>query len=248
MSNETARSPELSIIVPCFNEEGNVHPTAKALSDLIARFRLDAEVLMVDDCSEDRTREEILALADADPRFRLVTKPLPRGMGASIRAAIAAARGQWAVMVNGDLSDPLEAIPKFREKIMDARCDLVLLNRYSNDEDYRTIRWSYRFFQLGFRFLMRCAIGMPQRDVTYGFRAFRLDFVRRLKLESVGFEISPECSLKAYFVGGKIGEVTGQQGRRTVGASKFFFRRVFKGYFQIFLRGVLHRLRLRKLV
>ena len=146
------------------------------------------------------------------------------------------------------LSDPLEAIPAFREKILKDGCDLVLLNRYSNDMDYRAIRWSYRFYQFWFRVLVRTMVGMPYRDITYGYRAFRLDFARRLNLTSDGFEISPESSIKTYLLGGRIGEVAGQPGRRKIGKSKFYFRRVFKGYFYYLVRGALHRLRLRKIV
>jgi dolichol-phosphate mannosyltransferase len=241
-------SPELSVIVPCYNEQGNVRPTGAALGKILKSYGLDAEVLMVDDCSQDATRAEIQELSEADPRFRLVTKQLPRGMGAAIRAAIHEARGQWAVMVNGDLSDPLEAIPQFRENILRDGCDLVLLNRYSNDEDYKKIKWSYRFYQFWFRWLLWVMVGMRFRDVTYGYRAFRLDAVRRLNLESDGFEISPECSIKIYLAGGKIGEVSGQCGHRTIGKSKFYFRRVFRGYFLCLARGLLHRLHIRRLV
>ena len=209
---------------------------------VIEEYHLDAEILMVDDVSEDRTRQEIQELSAQHPRVRLVTKELPRGMGAALRAAIAEARGVWAVMVNGDISDPMEAIPEFRHKIMEENCDLVFLNRYSDNIDHRTIRWSYKFYQFCFRHLQYLTVGASYRDITYGYRAFRLNFVRKLDLRGVGFEISPECSIKAFLEKGKIGEVPGQQTQRTMGVSKFRFRRVLKGYMLVLLRGALHRL------
>ncbi len=244
----TAPPPEATIIVPCYNEAGNVIPTSRALAGIIDQYHLDAEVVMIDDCSQDTTAREISALAAADPRFRLVKKELPRGMGAAIRAGIQNAKGTWAVVVNGDISDPFEAIPQFQKKIMEEGCDLVLLNRYTNKTDHRTIRRSYKFFQFCFRLLLRIGIGMRQPDITYGYRAFRLSFIRKLRLQSVGFEISPECSVKAFLAGGRIGEVGGQQTQRKIGQSKFYFSRVFKGYALVILRGTLHRFHLRDYV
>ena len=241
-----ANSPECTIIVPCFNEAGNIFPTAEALLAVIARYHLDAEILMVDDVSGDATKSEIVALSRTDPRFRLVEKSLPRGMGAAIRAGVADARGVWAVMVNGDLSDPLEAIPEFQRLIMQEKCDLVLLNRYGKQDDHSQVKWSYRFYQFLFRYCQYLAVGAAYRDITYGYRAFRLDFVRKLSLTGVGFEISPECSVKTFLAKGRVGETYGKQTRRTIGVSKFKFRQVWKGYVEVLLRGMLHRFGLAK--
>lgn len=242
-SMTSAAIPECSIIVPCFNEEGNIFPTAEALLAVIGQYSLNAEILMVNDVSEDATRSEILELSKKDSRFRLVEKELPRGMGAAIRAGIADARGVWAVMVNGDLSDPLEAIPEFQRQIMEDGCDLVLLNRYHNQNDHSQVRWSYRFYQFLFRYCQYLAVGAGYRDITYGYRAFRLAFVRKLSLTGIGFEISPECSVKTFLAKGKVGEAYGKQTRRTIGVSKFKFRKVWKGYVEVLLRGMLHRLK-----
>lgn len=240
-SMSTHSSPKCSIIVPCFNEAGNIFPTAEGLLGVINRYNLDAEILMVDDVSEDATRSEILTLSSKDPRFRLIEKSLPRGMGASIRAGIASARGEWAVIVNGDLSDPLEAIPVFQRLIMEEKCDLVLLNRYLKQEDHSQVRWSYKFYQFLFRYCQYFAVGASYRDITYGYRAFRLAFIRKLSLTGIGFEISPECSVKTFLEKGKVGEAYGKQTCRTIGVSKFKFRKVWKGYVEVLLRGMLHR-------
>ena len=239
---------KLIIQIPCFNEEGNIFPTGESLGRVLDRYSLNAEVLMVDDCSLDATAAQISELSARDPRFRLVKKSLPRGMGSAIRAGIGEAKGVWAAVVNGDISDPLEAIPRFQACIMKDGCDLVLLNRYTSRENQKTIRWSYKFYQLCFRGLLWILVGMRYRDITYGYRAFRLSFIRKLNLHSDGFEISPECSVKAFLAGGRIGEVPGQQTHRKIGSSKFYFRRVFKGYFAVLVKGLLHRLRLRPYV
>jgi hypothetical protein len=61
------------------------------------------------------------------------------------------------------------------------------------------------------------------------------------KLTGIGFEISPECSVKTFLEKGKVGEAYGKQTCRTIGVSKFKFRKVWKGYVEVLLRGMLHR-------
>lgn len=233
-----APGPQVSVIIPCLNEEQNVPSVIDKLVRLLEEVEIDNEILIVDDCSDDYTFREAMLLSNRYANVRALHKGLPRGIGAAIRFGIDHARGRVGVIVMGDGVDPIAAIPDFRDRIVDHGDDLVLLSRYIDPADSRSIPWTYRFYQSIFRFLTRWGVGLPFRDPTYAFRGFDIQFIRDLRLASDGFEISPEITLKAWLRGGRIHELAGQQGRRIAGESKFVFSRQAYGYARVLLQSI----------
>jgi glycosyltransferase involved in cell wall biosynthesis len=232
-------APEVSLLIPCLNEEQNVPSVVDKLVRLLAETGLNGEVLIIDDCSDDYTFREALLLSNRYSHVKALHKGLPRGIGHAIRFGLEHARGRVGVVVMGDAVDPIAAIPDFRDRVIEHGDDLVLLSRYAQSGDAATIPWSYRIYQWIYRYLCRWAVGLPFRDPTYAFRGFNLDFARSLQLRSGGFEISPELTLKAWLAGGKIHELRGQQGRRIVGESKFVFSHQAYGYARVLVAAAL---------
>jgi len=237
----SSKQPILSLIVPCLNEEQNIPTLLEKLDAVIRSHHLSAEILIVDDCSDDYTFREAFIYENRYANVRALHKGLPRGIGRAIRYRIDHAKGKVGVVVMGDCVDPLTAIPDFVTKIVDEGYHLVLLSRYIDPSDSDTIPLSYRFYQWGYRILTRLLLGIQQRDLTYAFRGFDLAYVRRLRLESNGFEISPELSLKSLLARGKVCELRGRQGRRIAGESKFLFSAQGKGYARVMLQAFLFR-------
>jgi glycosyltransferase involved in cell wall biosynthesis len=235
----TKERPDVSVIIPCLNEEQNVPSVVDKLVRLLEATDVAAEILIVDDCSDDYTFREAFILSDRYPHVHALHKGLPRGVGHAIRFGIEHAEGRVGVVVMGDGVDPIAAIPDFRDKVLGEGAHLVLLSRYANPGDARTIPWTYRFYQTIYRVLCRLATGLPYRDPTYAYRAFDIDFVRGLRLSSGGFEISPELTLKTWVRGGRIAELRGQQGRRIAGESKFIFSKEAYGYARVLLQAAL---------
>ncbi len=231
-------SPELSIIIPALNEQQNLSPLVVRLERLLEVWQWDAEILLVDDCSDDNTFREALRLEQASPRVRAIHKGLPRGIGHAIRTGINQARGWWGVVVMADSVDPLELLPTMRSEIVENGCQLVLVSRYQRAEDAATIPWLYRFYQAGYRWCCWHGLGITLRDTTYAFRAFKVDFIRSLRLRSGGFEISPEMTIKAWQARACIGQVAGRQGRRIAGESKFLFSRTGWGYVRVLVSAI----------
>jgi dolichol-phosphate mannosyltransferase len=237
--------PVVSFIVPALNEEQNLPPLFQRLLELTSKLDQPVEILLVDDASTDGTLRVAEEWSRGHPEIRVHHKPLPHGLGRGIRAGIEHARGRMGVIVMADGVDPLEsAVPEFCQKVLVDQCHLVLLCRYRRTEDASSIPISYRVCHFAFRFLTSRMLGLPFADTTYAFRAFDLNYVRQLGLRSVGFEISPELTLKTYFHGGRIGEVSGSQTSRVHGKSNFRFMAVAPAYARVLLEGF--RLRYRR--
>jgi glycosyltransferase involved in cell wall biosynthesis len=233
--------PEISVIVPCLNEEQNIALLVQKLEAVLNEFHLPAEILIVDDCSDDYTFREAFILANKNPMVKALHKGMPRGIGNAIRFGIQHARGKMGIIVMGDLVDPLAAIPDFYDRIVKGEYQLALLSRYMTSEDHSNIPLLYRFYHFWFRMLCRLLVGVTLKDITYAYRAFNLDWIRSLTLDSRGFEISPEITLKTWLYKGRICELKGRQGRRIRGESKFIFSHQGWGYSRILLRAAFCR-------
>lgn len=236
-------SPEVSVIIPCLNEDQNIGTLVDKLVLLMHESGVDAEILIVDDCSDDYTFREALLLSQRNPEIVALHKGLPRGIGNAIRFGLEHARGQVGVIVMGDNVDPLAAIPDFRRLVIEDGYDLVLLNRHKNPENRKSVPlWPYRVYQWIYRTACRLGTGLPHTDPTYAYRGFSVPFVRSLNLNSGGFEISPEMTLKTWLRGGKIGELEGKQGRRVAGASNFVFSKQAVGFGRVLIASIVaHR-------
>lgn len=105
--------PQLSVVVPLFNEEENLHPLYQRLVQALAPLTDSYEILFVDDGSSDATGQMLHELAQTDRR--VVPLPLTRNFGhqAAVTAGLDQARGNAVVVMDGDLQDPPEVIPQF---------------------------------------------------------------------------------------------------------------------------------------
>jgi glycosyltransferase involved in cell wall biosynthesis len=106
------RGPEISIVVPLWNEEKIVEPLIAKLRELDAALGVPLEVVIVNDGSSDRTRAALEALLPGFAHWQLLNLSRNFGQQAAFRAGIEAATGQAVVMMDGDLQDPPEFIPE----------------------------------------------------------------------------------------------------------------------------------------
>jgi len=104
--------PELSVVVPEFNEESNIRPMYERLVEVLDGPVASFEIVFVDDGSSDGTWERIVELAEQDPRVRGLRFARNFGHQAALTAGVDAAAGRAVVIIDGDLQDPPEVIPE----------------------------------------------------------------------------------------------------------------------------------------
>ena len=231
-------NPDISLIVPCLNEEQNIPLLIEKIQEIVEFYNLSAEILIVDDLSDDYTFKEALIAESKYSNVMAIHKGLPRGIGNAIKFGVKHAKGKMGIILMGDLVDPLHAIPDFYEKIVNEGYDLALLSRYIDPTDSETIPLLYKFYQWCYRFLCKIFLGMKMKDITYAYRAFNIEHFKKMKIESHGFEISPELTIKSFLHKSRIIEIRGRQGRRISGESKFVFSRAGWGYARVLLKGI----------
>ena len=194
----------LSVVIPAYNEErfiGTLLEKIKAVD--LAPLGLTMELIVVDDCSKDRTA----AIVEAVPGVRLIRQPKNGGKGRAVRAGIEAAHGDLLIIQDADLEyDPQDYIPMLRA-LLDGRADIVYGSRYlgRGRHDNQSLA-AY----LGGRSLSLVAwlfTGTLLTDTVTAFKLFRRQDIAALPLETSGFELDHEITSRMLARGKTIVEV-----------------------------------------
>ena len=176
----------VSFLIPAYNEEA----TIGEVLERIAMLGLDAQVVVVDDGSSDRTAEI------GEEHGATVIRQANAGKGAAIRAAIGAIDGDVAVIQDADMEyDPAE-VPELIEPIVRGVADVVYGSRLRGGKPQR----AYLFWHLlGNRFLSLLTsvlYNTTLSDMETGYKAFRADLLRSLDLSENRFGVEPEITAK----------------------------------------------------
>src|SRR5437660_10664282 len=120
---------ELSIVIPALNEELRLPATLERIAVYLKTSRRDAEVLVVDDGSKDRTASVAESFRDKIPTLRVVPNGVNRGKGYSVRHGVQEARGQIVLFTDADLSAPIEEADKLIDALKTHNCAVAIGSR-----------------------------------------------------------------------------------------------------------------------
>jgi glycosyltransferase involved in cell wall biosynthesis len=141
--------PTYSLVIPAHNEEGVMKELAARLVDVMDALDGDAETILVDDGSRDRTYELMLEAAGTDPRFRLIRLSRNFGHQIALTAGVDLAAGDAVIVLDADLQDPPEVILELAKRWREGY-DVVYAQRDVREGETRfkraTASWFYRAF------------------------------------------------------------------------------------------------------
>ena len=167
----SATAPELSIIIPAFNEEKRLARTLERVRDYIVEKGFDAEVIVVDDGSSDGTAKLVEEWRTRMPNLRLASNDRNRGKGYSVRHGMLEARGHIALFTDADLSTPIEEADRLLAAVKHVE---VAIGSRALDRSLISVHQS-RFRELAgaiFNRIVRRMTGVDFRDTQCGFKAF----------------------------------------------------------------------------
>lgn len=227
---------ELSVILPAFNEEGNVGRTlAEVLAYLSSRFTA-AEVLVVDDGSGDGTAATVEEWSRRDGRVRLLRHPRNRGYGAALRTGFAAARGRLVFFTDADGQFDMADLDRLLANL--DGCDGVLGHRVRRrDNAVRCVSaWAWNL-------LVRLLLGVPYRDVDCAFKLYRREALAGLVLASDGAAVNAEMLARLHARGCRLRQVGVSHRPRLAGSASGLRPRVVARALAelVFLAVSLHR-------
>ena len=134
-------APLLSIVLPCYNEEGNLRPLIAAIREGLEPSKVDYEIVVTDDCSRDGSWNVLRDLAKSDPRIRIQRFEKNAGQSAALWAGMKATRGRYIATLDSDLQNDPRDLPKFLEalKQFDCVCGSRVESRRQGDNVIRII-------------------------------------------------------------------------------------------------------------
>jgi len=201
----------VSIVVPAHNEEGNLENLAAKLVPLLERHEetQDYEIVLVDDNSKDKTSSIVDRLSIGNSRIKAIHRTESPGFGNAIKAGFRHACGDVIIPVMGDLSDDPEDIPKLIRKIEEGY-DIAYGSRFVKGGSLNGYPMSKRFANRAFNNIVRFSFGIPHKDVTNAFKAYRIEVLEAIGIDNIeanGFDLTVEVPLKAHILGFKSAEV-----------------------------------------
>jgi glycosyltransferase involved in cell wall biosynthesis len=224
-ASPTDDAPEISVFLPVYNEEPNLHPLHAKLDQALKALGRSAEIVYVDDGSSDGSLKILRELADMDPRVRVVALRRNYGQTAAMAAGIDAARGKVLIPMDADLqNDPVD-ITRLLDKLDEGydvvsgwrknRKDKMVTRKIPSMIANRVISW------IG---------GVPLHDYGCSLKAYRRESLEDVKLYGEMHRFIP---IYASWAGARVTEIPVEHHPRTMGKSKYGLSRTLKVVFDL---------------
>jgi glycosyltransferase involved in cell wall biosynthesis len=191
----------LSVVMPCYNEQS----TLSTIVASVLASPLVGELVIVNDCSTDRTADELAKISD--PRVRVIHHEVNQGKGAALRTGFAAVSRPYVIVQDADLEyDPVE-YPIVIQPLVDNKADVVYGSRFLGAGAHRVL---YYWHMVGNRLLTTAsnmATNLNLTDMETCYKAFRLEAIQQIQIEENRFGVEPEITAKIARLGLVVYEV-----------------------------------------
>jgi glycosyltransferase involved in cell wall biosynthesis len=182
----------LSVIIPAYNEEATI---IKVLRGVLAVPHL-LEIIVVDDCSTDRTFELATQMAAAHPVVKVMRHAKNGGKTEALKTGFAASRGDIVIVQDADLEYRPSEIATVIEPIIDGVADVVFGSRFQVRRAARVLYFYHYLANKGLTFLSNLCTNLNLTDVETGYKAFRGTIIRNMIINSSGFGFEIEVTAK----------------------------------------------------
>jgi glycosyltransferase involved in cell wall biosynthesis len=181
---------KLSVVIPVYNEKD----TIREIYDSVKAVDIDKEIILVDDCSTDGTREILLGLADETTRIFMHDRNM--GKGAALRTGFKNVTGDIVIIQDADLEYDPHQYPKLIQPILDGKADVVYGSRFVTG-DYRRVLFFWHM--LGNKFLTLLSnmlTNLNLTDMETCYKVFRREILEKITIEENRFGFEPEITAK----------------------------------------------------
>ena len=216
----------LSIVVPAYNEAESLPDLAGKIEATIKTHGYVAEIIFINDGSTDATAEVLDALTAESPlRVHVIHFRGNRGKAEALTAGFQKATGDIVITMDADLQDDPAEIPKLLEALENQNADLVSGWKYPRKDPLGKRAFSFVFNRVTAMFT-----GVKLHDMNCGFKAYRAEVVKELQLYG---DLHRYIPILAHAAGFSVGEVKVKHHPRQFGKSKYGFKRIPKGFFDL---------------
>jgi len=240
---------KLSILIPAYNEEPTIHLILDKILEVKLINNIEKEIVLVNDCSSDRTKERIEAYIAEHPEvnFLFYSQPVNQGKGAAIHKAIELATGDFMIVQDADLEYDPNEYNLLLKPVMDGVADVVYGSRFAGGNPHRILFFWHTIGNKFLTFLSNMFTNLNLTDMETCYKLFRSDIIKKIYFREKRFGFEPEVTSKiarvkniriyevgisyygrTYDEGKKIGAKDGFRAIYCILKYNIFSRRVFK--------------------
>jgi glycosyltransferase involved in cell wall biosynthesis len=194
---------KLSVIIPCFNECGTIEQVVQAVKSSPIK---DLEIIIVDDCSTDGTREILQSKLELEVD-RIIYHKRNLGKGAALRTGFAGATGDIVIVQDADLEYDPQEYPLMIKPILDNKADVVFGSRFQSGKAHRVVYYWHRVGNGFLTMLSNMLTNINLTDMETCYKAFRREVIQAIKIKENRFGFEPEITAKVAKMGCRIYEV-----------------------------------------
>ena len=229
MPTEKHNTPQLSIVVPAYNEAESLPVLLEQIESVLRTHAYSTEVIFINDGSTDATAS-VLDTLSGPQRHQCLVRVIHfrhnQGKAEALMAGFAVATGNIVITMDADLQDAPSEIPKLLETLNNGPYDVVSGWKYPRKDPLEK-----RVFSFLFNRVTAFSTGVKLHDMNCGFKAYRAEAAKALHLYG---DLHRYIPILAHQDGYKIGEVKVRHNPRQFGTSKYGFKRIPKGFFDLF--------------
>ena len=194
---------KLSVVIPCFNEVGTIGQVVEAVKASPVK---NCEIIIVDDCSIDGTRELLKSKIESQVD-QVIYHSKNRGKGAALRTGFAAATGDIVIVQDADLEYDPQEYPLLIDPIVNNKADVVFGSRFQGGRPHRVVYYWHMVGNKVLTTLSNMFTNINLTDMETCYKAFRREIIQSITIEEKRFGFEPEITDKVAKMNCRIYEV-----------------------------------------
>ena len=183
---------KLSVVIPCYNE---INTVKDVLDLVIAAPGPEKEIIVIDDCSTDGTRQLLEEHVDGK-LATVIYQQQNQGKGAALRAGFATATGDIVIVQDADFEYDPQDYPVMIEPIMRNQADIVFGSRFKGNRPHRVLYFWHRAGNGLLTLMSNMFTNLNLTDMETGYKAFRREIIQSIEIEENRFGFEPEITAK----------------------------------------------------
>jgi len=188
---------KLSIIIPCYNEEKLISTVLEKVLQTKLDHGLEKQIIIVNDGSTDNSANAINQFCEKNPSAISIHQQTNSGKGAAVRAALQKANGDIIIIQDADFEYDPNDYNKLLHPIIDGHADVVYGSRFMGSGPHRVLFFFHTIGNKFLTFLSNLFTGLNLTDMETGYKMFKIDVFKQIRLKENRFGFEPEVTAKA---------------------------------------------------
>ena len=187
---------KLSIIIPCYNEEKLISRVLERILQTKLDHGLEKQIIIVNDGSTDNSANAIDKFCAKNPSAISIHQQINSGKGAAVKTALQQVNGDVIIIQDADLEYDPNDYNKLLHPIIDGHADVVYGSRFMGSGPHRVLFFFHTIGNKFLTFLSNIFTGLNLTDMETGYKMFRADVLKQIRLKENRFGFEPEVTAK----------------------------------------------------